>query len=286
MFGRILFTYLCLCLTGLLYSCASKTDVQADDYLNKARELTKEQQFQLAKLYVDSVRLKYPKDYVKIREGLSVIREINFAEQKRSLSFCDSMLKVRQNELPDAQRNFVFEKDAEYETLGHYVYKNQTQEKSIGRTFLQTKVDENGNLILTSYYSGVRGLSHTSLKAGLNDGSYVESLIVPRDGALNYEFNDGGTHYEIVCFNKKAENGIVNFVLTHENSPISITLTGGKNKTYRLSTEERSAMKAASELSVILSDITRLLNEIRASQARMEYIQKKQESLNADSDIN
>ncbi|HEY5500286.1 MAG TPA: hypothetical protein VIK20_07890, partial [Bacteroidales bacterium] len=84
MFGRILFTYLCFCLTGLLYSCASKTDVQADDYLNKARELTKEQQFQLAKLYVDSVRLKYPKDYVKIREGLSVIREINFAEQKRS----------------------------------------------------------------------------------------------------------------------------------------------------------------------------------------------------------
>jgi len=286
MFGRILFPYLALSLTGLLYSCASKTDVQADDYLNKARELTKEQQFQLAKLYVDSVRLKYPKDYVKIREGLSVIREINFAEQKRSLAFCDSMLKVRQNEFPEAQRNFVFEKDAEYETLGHYVYKTQTQEKTIGRTFLQTKVDENGNLILTSYYSGARGLNHSSLKASIKDGSYAESLIVPKDGALNYEFNDGGTHYEIVRFNKKAENGLVNFVLTHEKSPISITLTGGKNKTYRLSTEERSAMKAASELSVILGDINRLLNEIRASQARMEYIQKKQESLNTDSDSN
>jgi hypothetical protein len=276
MIGRLLFSSLYLSITGFLISCSSVSELQPDDYISKARELIQSQQYQLAKIYVDSVKIKFPKEYAKIREGLNVMREINFAEQKRTLAFCDSMLKVRQNQLPEAQKAFVFEKDEEYESLGHYVYKSQTQDNNLGRTFLQTKVDEKGNLVLTSYYSGTRALNHTAIRASASDGSFAESLVVPRDGALNYSFNDSGTRYEIVRFNRKAENGIVNFVLLHENQPITISLTGGNSKSYHLSENDKKAMKAASELSVILSDITRLLNEIRLSQAKLEYIYEKQ----------
>jgi hypothetical protein len=282
MLGRVLFPSFCLSLTSLILSCAAKNNAQPDDYLNKARELIQVQQFQAAKLYVDSVRIKFPTDFAKIREGLGVIREINFAEQKRTLAFCDSMLKVRQDELPAAQKSFVFEKNAEYESIGHYVYKSQTQ--TIGRTFLQTKVDEKGHLILTSYYAGGAALNHTSIRATANDGSYAESLVVPKDGALNYSFRDGGTRYEIVRFNQKAENGVVNFVLSNENKPITLTLMGGKTKAYRISTNDRQAMKAAADLSVILTDINRLLSEMRLSQAKMDYIFKKQESERMASD--
>lgn len=285
MLGRVLFPYIILGVTGLAASCSSK-DVQADDYLNRARELINTQQYQLAKKYVDSVRIIFPKDYVKIREGIGVIREINFAEQKRTLAFCDSMLKIRQNELPEVQDAFAFEKNAEFESVGHYVYKSQAEDNTIGRTFLQTKVDEKGNLILTSYYSGNQALSHTAVKATIGDGSYAESQVVPRDGALNYEFEDGATHYEIVRFNQAAENGVVNFILAHEKESVTIVLTGGKTKSYKLTTEERKAMKSASDLSVILTDINRLLNEIRLSQAKMEYIHQKQENFDAATDTN
>ncbi|MDD4921692.1 MAG: hypothetical protein PHS30_04335 [Bacteroidales bacterium] len=281
MFGRVLIPYFCISLAGLHLSCASKSDVQADDYLAKAKELILTQQFQAAKLYVDSVGIKFPKEYEKIREGLGVIREINFAEQKRTLAFCDSMLKVRQNELPAAQEGFVFEKNTEYESIGHYVYK--TQNNSIGRTFLQTKVDEKGNLILTSYYSGPWALNHTSVRVSSNDGSYAESQTVPKDGALNYSFMDGGTHYEIVRFNKKAENGVVNYILSHRQT-VTITLLGGRKKAYSLSANDKRAMLEASELSVILTDITRLLSEIRLSQAKLDYIYKKQEAQKSGTD--
>jgi len=278
MIGRVLFPYLFLSLTGLFFSCLSKNELQPEEYIDKAREMLKLQQFQKAKLYIDSVRIKYPKEFDQIREGLTLMREINFAEQKRTLTFCDSMLKVRQTEFPEAERSFDFEKNAEYETIGHYVYKTQLQDKSLGRTFIQTKVDEKGNLVLTSYYCGKSALHHTTLRASIQSGLYLESLAVPRDGALNYEFNDSGTHYETVRFNRKAENGIANFVLSHENTPITITLIGGKSKTYILSKEDKTAMKAAYNLSVILTDIHRLLNEIRLAQAKMEYIHTKQES--------
>lgn len=286
MLGRVLFPYLYISLSGFLFSCASNNGAQPDDYLNKAKELIRVQQFQRAKLCVDSVRIKFPKNFDKIREGLDVMREINFAEQKRNLAFCDSMLKIRQDELPTAQKDFVFEKNAEYESIGHYVYKTQLSDKNMGRTFLQTKVDEKGNLILTSYYCGNRSLNHTSLRASTKDGAYAESLPVPKDGALNYSFDDGGQHYEIVRFNKKAENGIINFILMHEDKPIVLVLLGGRQKSYRLSADEKKAMKEASELSIILTDITRLLNEIRLSQAKMDYIYQKQEAQGTKIDTN
>ncbi|MDD2612760.1 MAG: hypothetical protein PHR38_08230, partial [Bacteroidales bacterium] len=152
------------------------------------------------------------------------------------------------------------------------------------KTFLQTKVDEKGNLILTSYYSGSRALNHTSLRVKSNDDAYAESLAVPRDGALNYSFKDSGTNYEIVRFNKKAENGIVNFILLHEDKPVTLTLIGGRPKSYNVSANDKRAMKAASELSVILTDINRLLNEIRLSQAKLDYIYQKQEALGTKND--
>lgn len=279
MIGRLLFASLHLSIAALLFSCSSVSEVKPDDYLMRAKELIQKQQFQLAKLYVDSVRIRFPKEYAKIREGLSVMREINYAEQNRTLAFCDSMLKVRQNELPAAKSSFTFEKNMEYETIGHYVYKTQVQDNNLGRTFLQTKVDEKGNLVLTSYYCGTRSLNHSRVHVSAADGTYAETNVVPKDGALNYSFTDGGTRYEFVRFNRKAENGVINFILLHEQHPVRVTLLGGSPKAYVLSKSDKQALQAASTLSVILSDITKLLDEMRLAQAKLDYIYRKQNKI-------
>lgn len=279
MIGRLLFASLQLSIAALLFSCSSVSEVKPDDYLMRAKELIQKQQFQLAKLYVDSVRIRFPKEYAKIREGLSVMREINYAEQNRTLAFCDSMLKVRQNELPAAKSSFTFEKNMEYETMGHYVFKSQLQDKNLGRTFLQTKVDEKGNLVLTSYYCGTRALNHNRVHVAASDGTYAETNAVPKDGALNYSFTDGGTRYEFVRFNRRAENGVINFILLQNQQPVRVTLLGGSPKAYVLSKGDKQAMQAASSLSVILSDITKLLDEMRLAQAKLDYIYRKQNKI-------
>lgn len=279
MIRRLLLASLQLSITAFLVSCSSVSEIKPDDYLLRAKELIQKQQYQLAKLYVDSVRIKFPKEYLKIREGLSVMREINYAEQNRTLAFCDSMLEVRQNELPAAKSNFTFEKNMDYETVGHYVYKSQIQEKNLGRTFLQTKVDEKGNLVLTSYYCGNRKINHDRVHVKAPDGTYAETLTVPYDGALNYRYNDGDIRYENVCFNRKKENGVINFVVLHEHQSVTVTLSGGAPKAYTLSQSDKQAMKAASNLSVILSDITKLLDEMRLAQAKLDYIYRKQNKI-------
>ncbi|HET9569957.1 MAG TPA: hypothetical protein VFP20_00905 [Bacteroidales bacterium] len=279
MIGRLLVASVQLSIAALLFSCSSVSEVRPDDYLLRARQLIQKQQYQLAKIYVDSVRIRFPKEFAKIREGLSVLREINFAEQNRTLAFCDSMLEIRQNELPAAKSNFIFDKNMEYETVGHYVYKSQMQDNNLGRTFLQTKVDEKGNLVLTSYYCGSRALNHNRIHVSAPDGTYAETEVVPKDGALNYSFNDGGTRYEIVRFNRKTENGVINFVLLHQHQPVKVNLEGGSPKTYQLSKGDKQAMQAASNLSAILSDITKLLDEMRLAQAKLDYIYRKQNKI-------
>ncbi|MDP4277019.1 MAG: hypothetical protein Q8914_05220 [Bacteroidota bacterium] len=276
MFRLFVFPTFILGVSGFLMSCSSMKDLGPDDYLNRARELLKEEQYQSAKLYIDSVRILFPKEFSKIKEGISVMREVNFSEQKRTLAYCDSMLKIRQNELPGATQNFIFQKDAEYETIGHYVPKSLLAENNYGRTFLQSKVDEKGRLILTSYYCGAKKLNHTKIRVSSRDGIYAESSDVPRDGAMNYSFSDGGLQYEIVCFNSKTENGIVDFILAHMDNPVTIELNGNKSRTYVLTSQEKQALKASDNLSCILTDINRLLDEIRLSQAKMEYILRRQ----------
>jgi len=278
MIGRNVIPYFLLGFTGIMISCATMKDPSPDDYLNEARSLIQSEQYQLAKLYIDSVKILFPKEFSKIREGMSVMREVSSAEQKRTLAYCDSMLMVRQNELPAVSKNFVFLKDTEYETIGHYVYKTQQTERNYGRTYLQTKVDEKGRLVLTSYYCGKRKLNHTRIKVSGINKVFAESFDVPVDGALNYTYVDGDLHYEIVRFNNRAENGVVNFVLMHMDEPVSVMLIGDKAVSYNMNIVDKQALIAASNLSVILTDITRLLSEIHLAQAKLEYLLLRQES--------
>jgi hypothetical protein len=282
MIERLLHFSLYIGISGLLSSCLTINDIKPEDYLNHARELMHKQQYQKAKLYVDSVKIRFPKEYSKIREGIKVMREIHFAEQTRTLAFCDSMLRARQNQLPELQKKFKFEKNENYETIGHYVYRSQVNNKALNRTYLQTKVDERGNLVLTSYYCGNHPLGHDQIRVVAGDGTFAETLPVPADGALNYHFSDSGMHYEIVRFSRQVENGVINFILAHENQAVSIRLIGGKPYSYTIQPGDKLAMKDASSLSAVLTDITRLLDEIRLAQAKIEYIRQKQQGYPSD----
>jgi len=276
MFRPFLLPFACVGLIGFLTACSSIKDVGPDDYLDKAKEYVKTQQFQSAKLYIDSVKILFPKEYDKIKEGISIMREVNVEEQKRTLAFCDSMLKVRQNELPIVAKDFSFRKEVMYETIGHYVPKTQLNENNIGRTYLQSKVDEKGRLILTSYYSGSSVINHTRVKASTGNGLFAESLPIPQDGALNYAFKDGGKQYEIVRLTNKSENGLVDFILLHKDMRLNIELFGDRNYAYVMSQPDKLALKASTDLSAILTDINRLLNEIRLAQAKIDYLYSKQ----------
>lgn len=260
----------------VIYSCTSKNKDVPDIFIQKARTAMELRQYQTAKNYIDSIRIIFPKDYHKIREGLQVMREIEFAEQKRTREYCDSLLTIRQSQFPEKQKNFSFQRNKAYESIGYYVNNHQLHKNNYNRTYLQTKVDEKGRLIVTSYYSGQHKINHTRLRIYTSEGLFVETQEVPRDGALNYAFRDGNIYYEIVRFNEKKLNGLIDFILLNNGGNLRVELIGDVNHRYSLHPRDKEALKAACELSAVLSDITRLLEEIRLAQAKMDYVRRKQ----------
>lgn len=277
-FKKVIKTFLFGCLISWFAgACAPKKD-EADIYIEKARQSMETGQYQHAKKYIDSIRIVFPKNYTKIKEGIVVLREVEYAEQKRTKEYCDSLLRIRQAEFPDKQKCFVFQQNKAYESIGYYVHVKQLQKNNHDQTYIQAKVDERGKMVLISYYAGERNLGHNKIRVYAPNDSYAETEIVPRDGALNYAFQDSGLYYEIVRFNERKINNILDFMSMHEGEKLRVVLMGDKNKKqYTMQENDKKAIISAAELSLVLSDITILLDEIRLSQAKMNYILSKRD---------
>ena len=137
-----------VCAVLLLFSsCQKKRQL---DYLQMARDAAQSEHFQLAKAYIDSIRIVTPKDYNAIREGMHLMRQVEFAEQKRTREYCDSLLTIRQAEFPEKQKEFTYTQNPALGNTGYYINIRQIHSKNHNRTYLQTKVDDKGHIVMTS----------------------------------------------------------------------------------------------------------------------------------------
>ena len=50
------------------------------------------------------------KEFKVIREGLTLMRQVEQKEAERNLAFCDSLIPVKQQELEGLKKGFNFEK--------------------------------------------------------------------------------------------------------------------------------------------------------------------------------
>lgn len=266
-----------LLLAGL-FSCRPD---RSEALMAQARQAMAENRFQAAKSYLDTVQALYPDDLVKLKAVRQLFFEVEFAEQRHSQAGSDSLLALRRAELPAKIKDFVLEKDNDTEASGYYVHLRQRYSQRSGQTWLQATVGQRGQLILTSYYCGSRPLGHNRLRLYAPDGSYAESDTVLPDGALNYSFNDGGLYYEIVRFNAKAAGSLPDFVRLHSSETLQASLLGDSRRhNYPLRGEDRDILLQAAEASVILSDISRLEDEHRLADAKMEFLKKKMQAAN------
>ena len=183
-FHILFLSFLCPMLAIGMSAC--KKQDKSELLINQAKEAAAKQEFQKAKLLIDSIRILYPDDYHKIQKGRHALYEVELGEQKRNRYYCDSVLKIRQADFPQKQKNFTYQQNTAIESVGYYVHNehvfhgNNTQ-----RCYLQFKTDNEGRYFLTSYYCNTYPIEHSKIRLVAPDGSYCESLEVPNDGALN-----------------------------------------------------------------------------------------------------
>ena len=155
---------ICITLATLALAGCNNDEKNAQARLDNARSMYEQNEFFAAKNEIDSIRILYPKEFKVIREGLTLMRQVEQKEAERNLAFCDSLIPVKQQELEGLKKGFNFEKDSAYNEIGNYVSKQQTIERNIQRCYIRSGVNEKGEMYLASVYFGGKPINHTGIK--------------------------------------------------------------------------------------------------------------------------
>ena len=258
------------CLCGALTAC-DNSEKQATQRLQMAREAYENGLYSEAKLHIDSIKLLYPKAFDVRREGIGLMQQVELAEQTHGLAYLDSMVQVKQQMLESIRSRYTFEKNEEYERIGHYLHPSQVIEKNLHRSFLRFRVDEQGVLSTTSIYCGSRSIHHTGVRVTAPDGTFAETAA----STDSYETTDLGEKIEKADYKPGQDGNLLEFVALHSDQPLKLTYQGEHPYSTTLTPSDRQAAVAIRELAQILASITEIRKNIDETRLRIEFVQKK-----------
>ena len=250
---------------------------KAQAELDEAKAMFERNEYGPAKSQIDSIRVHYPKEFKVLKAGLTLMREIEMKEAERNIAYCDSLLPIRIEELSEMQKNFIFEKDSAYDTVGKFVSKQQTIERNIKRCYVRSNVAEKGEMSLASVFFGPAPINHTGIKLSTPEGLSVETPAIPYDGGMNYRFKDLGNTTEVVTYKGDKCADAVKFIADNQGVRIKVEYTGGKPYVLYLNDTEKKAIASTYELALVLSEIDKLSKEKNKSLKKIDYLKVKLE---------
>ena len=256
----------------LITASCNSNKKRAKDYLSFAEEALQENNFEVAKSNIDSIKILFPTSFDEISAGFDLMQKVRKAENIRNIAYIDSMIDVTVLKLKEQRSNFNFIRDENYQEFGNYIPKLTPSSNSLEHNTLRSGVSEKGILYLESVLSGL-SLNHSKIKLSIPDGSYAESLSVTADG-LNYKFKTLNKTYEIVRFFGNDENDVAEFIYTFQDSPITINFIGRKSYSKTLTKNEKKAIAQSFELSKSILEFENLKFEKGKSEAQLRYLEK------------
>lgn len=257
-----------LFLLGLcLFVSCNQDEKKAAEQLLIAKEYAQKQNFEAARLLIDSIKLVYPNASNAIQEGQVLEWEMEVKEMKDSILQLDTLLTEYQQKADSLKRNLLFEKDEIYQTEGFYMTKDQTLEKTMGRSCLRFFVTESGNISVQAVVSGKGRGTFSSVKAETGTGIWGSTPELSKDDGNNYS----GEVSQTLKFTGGKDNGFIEFLYTYKNEPLTISFLGSTKSsyTYKFSKTEKQALEQMYELSMALSEQNRIRFEQKMIEAKI-----------------
>lgn len=260
----------CLCCT--LFSCED-VEKKAAERVQAARTAYERGDYNEAKAQIDSIKTLYPKAFEARRQGLYLMQEVELKEQEISLAYLDSALQAQTQELESIKKQYTFEKDAEYQTIGLYLHPSQVIEKNLHRSYLRFQTDETGKMSMTSTYCGNSNIHHLSIKVVAPDGSFAETPAAKE----SYETTDLGEKIEKADFKLGEDGNVIGFISMNSDKNLKVIYQGERSYTTSMLPADRQAAVSVYKLSKLLSSITEINKNREESQRKIKFIQQKME---------
>ena len=134
---------ICITLIAAILTGCNGDEKAAQARLDKARAMYENNEFFGAKNEIDSIRALYPKEVKVLKQGLTLMRQVEVKEAERNIAFCDSLLPIKLEEVEGLKKGFAFEKDSVYEEIGN-LYLETADDRAQRATLLRTLRRERG----------------------------------------------------------------------------------------------------------------------------------------------
>lgn len=258
------------CLCGALMACG-EVEKKAEAKLQAAREAFERGDYNEAKRQIDSIKVLYPKAFETRRAGIALMQDVELAEQEKTLTYLDNLMRQKEQELDQLRPRYTFEKDEEYQQIGNYLHPSQVIEKNLHRSFLRFMVNEQGIMNMTSIYCGPRNIHHTAVKVTAPDGSFAETPTA-KDC---YETSDLGEQIEKADFKMGNDGNVMGFLYLNRDKEIRVDYLGERPYSFRMSAADRQAVAAVYELSQLLSSMSQIRKEQEEARLKKEFVTRK-----------
>lgn len=258
------------CLCGTLFACED-VEKKAGEKLQAARQAFELGNYSEAKMQIDSIKILYPKAFETRRAGIGLMQEVELKEQEKSLTYLDSMLQVKQAEFDAVKGKYTFEKDAEYQKIGHYLHPSQVLEKNLHRSYLRFQVDETGVMSMTSIYCGAHNIHHVAVKVTAPDGSFAETPA-SKD---SYETTDLGEKIEKADYKLGEDGNVMGFLYLNKDKNIKVNYQGERPYSTNMTPADRQALASVYELAQLLSSMTEIRKNMEEANLKIEFVKKK-----------
>lgn len=255
----------------LLSSCSENIEQKAAEHLNTAKAAFQAGSYNIAKQEIDSIRILYPKAFESRRQALELMRQVEEAEQLRTIAYEDSIIAKAQETFESIRGNYVYEKDEKYQDLGIYSIKSQAVTRNYERNYIRGQVDEQGRMTLISNWTGKAYVHHNRLRFSVGE-SYVET----EESDSRHEFTDLGIAYEKCSFTSKTDGGAAAFIAANRDSRIEIWQLGEKYRFQMvMNPADREAIARLYDLSVVLSAIQEHQKLREEASRKLEFVRSK-----------
>lgn len=241
-----------------LSSCGPKREDLAKAQYQLADSLFQAKRYNDAKVIIDSVLSAFSDQVEFVTRSQDLLRTITLREQEVNLTYVDSMLLIKQEELKVLMVNF--EETPDYGTKVILIHKRQKPENSYNRNYLRAHLDLEGNFFISSRYVGESHINHKQIKVTCDSNEAVSDEI-EEDGFLNRHFTDGEYKWEVVSYKDGKDNGVADFIAANCDKAIKVQYIGRLKPIYYMDKTDKEAIRDGYEISFVIKEVEHLVKE-------------------------
>jgi len=224
------------------FSCTPSQPQLAVKKLVFAEELLAKGDTANCLLHLDSISVLYPEAYSEGRTALQISNRIYISQlmkQRVNLTCINVMIDSIMKEFSPQK--------GEFDRYTCYINKLNSSDMTWSRSFVQTYLNEKGDLTLVSNYFGSLWLNHTSLKVE-SDRVVVKTDSVPLVHVANFHSDFNGSKWEKVTYRGNFADAVIGLIASNPDKKLKCVFQGKTSYTIWLEEADKKAIIAAYNL--------------------------------------